>query len=79
MSVVERSWANVICRLEEILVTRSLYRKAKLMEGTPTLLRLKELEVSESVSEKIQELKIYGGLDGLMNWTVRWGWLKWLY
>ena len=73
VSAQKEAEANLIRRREETQATRSLHNTAKLMEGNPTLLRLKELEVLESITENIQELKIYGGLDGLMNGTVKLG------
>ena len=71
VSAQKEAEANLIRRREETQATRSLHNTAKLMEGNPTLLRLKELEVLENITENIQELKIYGGLDGLMSGTVR--------
>ena len=59
--------ANVIKRREETAATRSLHNTAKVMENNPTLLRLKELEALEKVSEKISNLTVYGGLEGLMS------------
>ena len=41
------------------------------MEGNPTLLRLKELEVLEKITAQISTLNVYGGLDGVMNDMVR--------
>lgn len=63
--------ANLIRRREETQATRSLHNTAKLMEGNPVLLRLKELEVLESITENVHELKVYGGLDGVMNGLVK--------
>ncbi|WP_087017880.1 slipin family protein [Thaumasiovibrio subtropicus] len=63
--------ANVIKRREETSATRSLHNTAKVMENNPTLLRLKELEALEKVAEKIDNLTIYGGLDGLMQGTIK--------
>ena len=63
--------ANVIKRREETAATRSLHNTAKVMENNPTLLRLKELEALEKVAEKIDNLNVYGGLDGLMNGIVK--------
>lgn len=63
--------ANVIRRREETSATRSLHNTAKLMENNPTLLRLKELEALEKVSERVNQINVYGGLDGLMNGTVK--------
>ena len=41
------------------------------MEQNPTLLRLKELETLEKVTEKVDRLTVFGGLDGVLNDTVR--------
>ncbi|HEY8941919.1 MAG TPA: slipin family protein, partial [Cellvibrio sp.] len=41
--------ANLIKRQEETQATRSLHNTAKVMEGNPVLLRLKELEVLEKI------------------------------
>lgn len=59
--------ANIIKRREETAATRSLHNTAKVMEGNATLLRLKELEVLERVSDRVDNITVYGGLDGLMN------------
>jgi regulator of protease activity HflC (stomatin/prohibitin superfamily) len=63
--------ANVIKRREETAATRSLHNTAKMMENNPTLLRLKELEALENVSEKVGHLNVYGGIDQLMRETVK--------
>lgn len=63
--------ANLIKRQEETQATRSLHNTAKVMEGNPILLRLKELEVLEKITGKINTLNVYGGLDGVMNDLVR--------
>lgn len=63
--------ANLIKRREETQATRSLHNTAKVMEGNPVLLRLKELEVLEKVTAQISTLNVYGGLDGVMNDLVR--------
>jgi regulator of protease activity HflC (stomatin/prohibitin superfamily) len=63
--------ANLIKRREETQATRSLHNTAKVMEGNPTLLRLKELEVLEKITSQISTLNVYGGLDGIMNDMVR--------
>ncbi len=65
------SQANVIKRREETAATRSLLNTAKLMDDNPTLLRLKELEVLENVTEKVDRLTVFGGLDGVLNDTVK--------
>ncbi|MEE9345724.1 MAG: SPFH domain-containing protein [Methylococcales bacterium] len=63
--------ANLIRRREETQATRSLHNTAKVMEGNPVLLRLKELEVLEKITGRINTLNVYGGLDGVMNDMVR--------
>ncbi len=63
--------ANIIKRREETAATRSLLNTAKLMSENPTLLRLKELEALERVTDKIGSLTVFGGLDGVLNDMVR--------
>ncbi len=63
--------ANLIKRQEETQATRSLHNTAKVMEGNPVLLRLKELEILEKITSRINTLNVYGGLDGVMNDMVR--------
>ena len=67
----KRSQANLIQRREETAATRSLLNTARLMDDNPTLLRLKELETLEKVTEKIGHLTVFGGLEGVMKDTVR--------
>ncbi len=63
--------ANVIKRREETAATRSLLNTAKIMDENPTLKRLKELEVLEKVAEKVDRLTVFGGMDGVLNDTVK--------
>jgi regulator of protease activity HflC (stomatin/prohibitin superfamily) len=63
--------ANVIRRREETAATRSLLNTAKLMDENPTLMRLKELETLEKVTEKVDRLTVFGGLDGVLQDTVK--------
>ncbi len=63
--------ANVIRRREETQATRSLHNTAKVMEGNPILLRLKELESLEKITGQIKSLNVYGGLNGVMNDMIR--------
>ena len=65
--------ANVIRRREESNAMRSALNTAKLIEESPTLMRLKELEVLEKVTEKIDKLTVFGGLDGVLNQLVKVG------
>lgn len=63
--------ANLIKRQEETQATRSLHNTAKVMEGNPILLRLKELEALEKIAGRINTLNVYGGLNGVMNDMVK--------
>ena len=63
--------ANLIKRREETAAARSLLNTARLMDENPTLLRLKELETLEKVTEKIDKLTVFGGLDGVLKDVVR--------
>ena len=62
--------ANVIRRREEANAARSLLNTARLVDESPTLLRLKELEALEKVTEKIDKLTVFGGLDGVLKQLV---------
>jgi regulator of protease activity HflC (stomatin/prohibitin superfamily) len=63
--------ANLIKRREETAATRSLLNTARLMDENPTLLRLKELETLEKVTEKVDKLTVFGGLEGVLKDVVR--------
>ena len=63
--------ANVIKRREETAATRSLLNTARLMDDNPTLMRLKELEVLEKITEKVDKLTVFGGLEGVLKDTVQ--------
>jgi regulator of protease activity HflC (stomatin/prohibitin superfamily) len=63
--------ANVIRRREETAATRSLLNTAKVMEDNPTALRLKELETLEKVTEKIDRISVFSGIDGVMKDLVK--------
>lgn len=62
--------ANNIRRREETAATRSLLNPARVMEENPTALRLKELETLEKVTEKIDKISVYGGLDGVLKGLI---------
>ena len=66
--------ANLIRRREETAATRSLLNTARLMDENPTLMRLKELESLERVTEKIGRIDVQAtsgeGLDALMHKLV---------
>lgn len=63
--------AHVIRRREETNATRSALNTAKLIDENPTLMRLKDLEALEKVTEKIEKLPVFGGVDGLLNQVVK--------
>ncbi len=63
--------ANVLKRREETQAMRSLHNTAKLMENNPLLLRLKELEALEIITQRVDKLTVYGGLDGVLNDLVK--------
>ena len=66
--------ANLIRRREETAATRSLLNTAKLMEDSPTLLRLKELEALERVTDKIGRVDVHAssgqGLHAVLDQLV---------
>jgi regulator of protease activity HflC (stomatin/prohibitin superfamily) len=63
--------ANVIRRREETAATRSLLNTAKVMEDNPVALRLKELETLEKITEKINKISVFGGLEGVLKDLVK--------
>lgn len=69
--------ANLIRRQEETAATRSLLNTARLMDDNPTLMRLKELEALEKLTEKIGRIDLHAGrgegLDALLSGLVRIG------
>jgi hypothetical protein len=48
-----------------------LLNTAKVMESNPVALRLKELEALEKVADKVGNISVFGGLDGVLNELVR--------
>ena len=54
----KRAAANVVLRREETAATRSLANTAKLLEQSPTLLRLKELEAWKEIAERVGQVTI---------------------
>jgi regulator of protease activity HflC (stomatin/prohibitin superfamily) len=62
--------ANLIRRREETAATRSLLNTAKLIDDSPTLLRLKELEALERVTEKIGRVDVYASSGEGLNAVV---------
>ena len=70
----KQAQANLIRRKEETAATRSLLNTARLMENNPLLLRLKEIESLEKLTEKIGRIDFHagekGGLDSLMTHLI---------
>lgn len=64
----KRAQANLIARREETAATRSLLNTARLIEQSPVLLRLKELEAAERVAAHVGSLQVVGvGMDALLG------------
>ncbi|MEM6495051.1 MAG: SPFH domain-containing protein [Pseudomonadota bacterium] len=67
--------ANLIRRREETAATRSLLNTAKLMADNPVLMRLKELEALERVTDKIGNIDVRTGsgegLEALTHQLVK--------
>ncbi len=57
----KKAQANVVTRREETASTRSLLNTAKLMEDNPMLFKLKEMEYTEKIAEKISSITLSGG------------------
>jgi regulator of protease activity HflC (stomatin/prohibitin superfamily) len=57
--------ANVILRREDAAATRNMANTAKVIAENPVLMRLKELETMKDIAEKIDEIKLVLGLDGM--------------
>ena len=63
----KKAQSNLIQRREETAATRSLLNTARLMEESPLLLRLKELETLEKLTEKVGSVTVTGGFEGLLE------------
>lgn len=63
----KQAQANLIKRREETAATRSLLNTAKILEESPVLMRLKELEALEKITDKVGQLTVFGGLEGVMK------------
>jgi hypothetical protein len=57
--------ANVIMRREDAAATRNMANTAKVIAENPVLMRLKELETMKEIAEKIDEIKLVMGTEGL--------------
>lgn len=69
----KQAQANLIRRREETAATRSLLNTARLLEGNPILVRLKELETLEKVAEKVDRIAVADGFDTLLHRVVKIG------
>ncbi|OLF71812.1 hypothetical protein AWH62_11800 [Maricaulis sp. W15] len=56
--------ANLVRRREETAATRALLNTARLMEDHPALMRLKELEALERLTDKVGRIDIHQSADG---------------
>jgi regulator of protease activity HflC (stomatin/prohibitin superfamily) len=66
----KQAQANLIKRREETAATRSLLNTARILEESPVLMRLKELEALEKITDNVGQLTVYGGLDGVLQALV---------
>ncbi len=62
--------ASLITRREETVAMRMQANTAKILESSPTLMKLKELEVLEKVADKAN-LTVVLGDEGLANRVVK--------
>lgn len=62
--------ASLIMRREETAAMRMQANTAKILEASPTLMKLKELEVLEKVADKAN-LTVVLGQDGLADRVVK--------
>lgn len=67
VSAEKQAQANLIRRREEVAATRSLLNTAKMMESSPALMKLKEMETLEKISEKIQSVNVFGGIADILG------------
>lgn len=64
----KQAQANLIRRREETAATRSLLNTANLMKDHPVLMRLKELETLEKLTEKVGSVTLHGtGFQSLLT------------
>ncbi len=71
MEAEKEAQANLIRRRERRRPRGRCTTRLKMLERSPTLLRLKELEALEKVTEKIDKLTVFGGLDGVLHQLVK--------
>lgn len=69
VSAQKEAEANQIIRREETAATRSQFNTARMLENSPTLMRLRELELIEKIAVK-SDLKLIVGEKGLSGSLV---------
>ncbi len=63
--------AAAVRRREDANATRALLNQAKVMADNPVMLRLKELEALETVADRVGNLVVHNGTQGLLGDLVR--------
>jgi hypothetical protein len=66
-----RAEAERVVRREETAAARSQLNTARLMERSPELRRLRELEVAERIAASVGELRVHAGAGGLTGLATR--------
>lgn len=67
VEATKQAEASVILRREEVAATRSLANTAKMLAESPTLMRLKELEVLRDVAERVGKVTVVASGDKLLG------------
>ena len=67
----KRAAAQNITRREEVAATRSQANTAKLLTQNPVLLRLKELDSLKELAERIDNLTVHIGGEGVAGQWLR--------
>lgn len=67
VEATKQAEASVILRREEVAATRSLANTAKMLAESPTLMRLKELEVLRDVAERVDKVTVVASGDKLLG------------
>lgn len=67
VEATKQAEASVILRREEVAATRSLANTAKMLAESPTLMRLKELEVLRDVAERVGKVTVVASGEKLLG------------
>ncbi len=67
VEATKQAEASVILRREEVAATRSLANTAKMLAESPTLMRLKELEVLRDVADRVGKVTVVASGDKLLG------------